>query len=315
MRALFARLERIAPTEANILITGETGTGKELVAEAIHRNSPRASGPFVVVDCGSLPDNLIGSELFGHERGAFTGAVTTYQGAFERASGGTVFLDELGELPLDLQTNLLGVLERRHIRRLGGKQPIGVDIRVIAATNRDLGVEINRGRFREDLYYRLAVVEAQVPPLRERSEDIALLATHFLRLFSGDENASLSERVLGKLKKHPFPGNVRELRNLMERSVVLSEGGLDATPPLLAAGGGATSEPHVSDDHFDVDVDEQTPYKVARDQLLRQFEVRYLRKLLKRHGGNISKAARAARIDRMTIHNMMQRTGLTRDDQ
>src|SRR5690606_605527 len=244
MRALFARLERIAPSEASVLITGETGTGKELVAEAIHQHSPRASGPFVVVDCGSIPDKLIASELFGHERGSFTGAVSTYAGAFERANGGTVFLDEIGELPLELQPNLLGVLERRQVRRLGSSRGVPLDIRVVAATNRDLAAELNRGTFRSDLYYRPAVVQVRVPSLRERPEDIPVLARHFLELLggSGRAPARLARETLESLRHHPFPGNVRELRNLIERSVVLAESGMSpeavamtAPPPLPTA--------------------------------------------------------------------------------
>jgi len=235
MRALYALLERVAATDASVLVTGETGSGKELVAEALHQHSPRADGPFVVVDCGSIPDNLIASELFGHERGAFTGAVSSHAGAFERAHGGTIFLDEIGELPLELQPNLLGVIERRQVRRLGGARSIPLDLRVVAATNRDLAGEMNRGTFRSDLFYRLAVVQVRVPPLRERPDDIPLLVDHFLELLAagGAPLPPLSRETMESLRQHRFPGNVRELRNLIERSVILAEIGLepDGRPP------------------------------------------------------------------------------------
>ncbi len=329
MRALYARLERIAPTDASLLITGETGSGKELVAEAVHQHSPRASGPFVVVDCGSIPDNLIASELFGHERGAFTGAVTSYAGAFERAHGGTIFLDEIGELPLELQPNMLGVLERRQVRRLGSSRSVPLDLRVIAATNRDLASEMNRGTFRSDLYYRLAVVQARVPPLRERPDDIPLLVGHFLELLAagGAQLPPLSRETLDSLRQHRFPGNVRELRNLIERSVILAEVGIEPDREALVAGapgepaaerGGGEAlaepgeEPAAPGGHpvVQMEVDEAVPYRMAKQRLLADFDSRYLKQLLRRHSGNVSRAARAAGLDRMTVHKMLQRVGL-----
>jgi DNA-binding NtrC family response regulator len=336
MRALYAWLERVAPTDASVLITGETGTGKELVAEAIHHNSSRPDGPFVVVDCGSIPDNLIASELFGHERGAFTGAISNYAGAFERAHGGTIFLDEIGELPPELQPNLLGVLERRQVRRLGSSRPVPLDLRVIAATNRDLASEMNRGTFRSDLYYRLAVVQVRVPPLRERPEDIPLLAQHFLELLAegGTPAPPLSRETLSSLRQHRFPGNVRELRNLIERSVILAGAGMDPEREGLipapgpeaeqpaeelgdARGGGEalkeSAEPAEQPSAHHVvrmEVDEAVPYRKAKQRLLADFDSRYLKQLLRRHGGNVSRAARAAGLDRMTVHKMLQRVGL-----
>jgi DNA-binding NtrC family response regulator len=304
MRALFAQLERVAPTDASVLVTGETGTGKELIAEAIHSQSPRASGPFVVVDCGSIPTNLIGSELFGHEKGAFTGATSAHAGAFEQASGGTVFLDELGELPLEQQVALLGVLERRSVRRIGGRRAIPVDIRVVAATNRDLAKEMNRGTFRSDLYYRLAVLRVHLPPLRERREDIPFLAQHFLSLLPGEHR--VSNKLLENLSKQPFPGNVRELRNLIERSVILADSGLHSEELDNPSESPEPSDPDVV--HFQVN--EEVAYRAAKSQLMLELERRYLRRLLDRHDGNISKAARAAGLDRMTVHKMLQRTGL-----
>jgi DNA-binding NtrC family response regulator len=311
MRALYAMLERISPTDASVLITGETGSGKELVAEAIHQHSLRASAPFVVVDCGSIPDNLIASELFGHERGSFTGAVSNYAGAFERAQGGTIFLDEIGELPLELQPNLLGVVERRQVRRLGGPRSIPLDLRLIAATNRDLAGEMNRGRFRSDLYYRLAVVQVRVPPLRERPDDIPVLIEHFLQLLAaeGAEPPRLSRETLDTLRQHRFPGNVRELRNLIERSVILAEAGMAAGP---ASGAVPDDEPEVGGRSVvRMDVDDEVPYRIARQRLMDAFDARYLKQLLRRHGGNVSGAARAAGLDRMTVHKMLQRVGLS----
>src|SRR6476619_6513715 len=223
MRELFARLEKLAKSDTTVLVTGETGAGKELVAEALHDHSPRSRGAFVVLDCGSIPPNLIESELFGHERGAFTGATTSYAGAFERAHGGTVFLDEIGELPLAMQPKLLRVLERKEVRRVGGAKTIEVDVRIIAATNRDLGVEVNRGRFREDLYYRLAVARVHVPPLRDRKDDLPLLIDHILATTPGGETAQIAQETIDLMTKHDWPGNVRELRNVIERAVLLAE--------------------------------------------------------------------------------------------
>ncbi len=316
MRALFSRVERVAATDTTVLITGETGTGKELVAEALHEESTRADGPFVIVDCGAISDNLIESELFGHERGAFSGAVSQHVGAFERAQGGTLFLDEIGELSLELQPKLLRALESREIRRVGGRHTISVDMRVIAATNRDLAVEMNRGRFREDLYYRLAVVCLHVPPLRERREDIPLLVQHFLEELPGGEGMELRPETLAALSNHDYPGNVRELRNLVERAVALagSHRGphlVVADPPAPGSSGlAAQRPPSPGADFLVVSVDESIPFKSARRQLVDEFERRYLRKLLVRHGGNVSAAARAAGLDRMTVYKMLNRLDL-----
>jgi transcriptional regulator with GAF, ATPase, and Fis domain len=337
MRELFARLQRIAATDTTVLITGETGTGKELVAEAVHEGSPRASGPFVVLDCGAIPANLVESELFGHERGAFTGALNAYAGAFERAHDGTVFLDEIGELPLDLQPKLLRVLERKEIRRIGGSKTVTANIRVIAATNRDLAVEVNRGRFREDLFYRLAVARVHVPALRDRKEDIPLLVEHFLATLPGSESTQLRPETLDLMMKHDWPGNVRELRNIVERAVLLSEapGSLSMRRSYLGSsvsasptpgkktqtptpGAGASLPPSSSSPapmagdtmKLDVPIDIDIPFKIAKQDLVEEFERRYIRALLDRHGGNISAAARAAGIDRMSIHKILHRLGL-----
>ena len=337
MREMFARLERIAVTDATVLVTGDTGTGKELVAEALHESSPRAAGPFVVLDCGAIPPNLVESELFGHERGAFTGASSTYVGAFERADKGTVFLDEIGELPLDLQPKLLRVLERKEVRRIGGSKTINVDIRVVAATNRDLGVEVNKGRFREDLYYRLAVARVHVPPLRERRDDIPLLVEHFLATLPNGDKTKLRPETLELMKKHEWPGNVRELRNVIERAVLLSEApgsehalrrsympgtrtpgaqtaGATTLPAVNAPSGGGPPPPQPGPIEppapLQVQIDTSIPFKLAKQDLVEEFERRYIRALLEEHGGNISAAARAAGIDRMSIHKILHRLGL-----
>jgi DNA-binding NtrC family response regulator len=324
MRELFARLEKLARTDTTVLVTGETGAGKELVAEALHDHSPREKGPFVVLDCGSIPPNLIESELFGHERGAFTGATSSYAGAFERAHGGTVFLDEIGELPLAMQPKLLRVLERKEVRRVGGAKTIEVDVRIVAATNRDLGVEVNRGRFREDLYYRLAVARVHVPPLRERKDDLPLLIEHILATTPGGETASIAQETIDLMMKHDWPGNVRELRNVIERAVLLaetpeSEAALRRAPPPVPAKTDMTPSTTASspDASMTVPVDIATPFKVAKQNVVSEFERRYISKLLAHHDGNISAAARAAGIDRMSIHKMLHRLGLAnpgRDD-
>ncbi len=311
MRALFALLHRVAQTDTTVMLLGETGTGKEAMAEAIHQNSRRNDGPFVVVDCGSIPKELIGSELFGHARGSYTGASADKQGLIEAANRGTLFLDEIGELALDLQPQLLRVLDRRQVRRIGENRSIDVDIRVIAATHRDLRAMVRAGQFREDLYYRMAVVTAQVPPLRERKTDIPLLASHFVhKLGRGD--LALSESLLADLCRHEWPGNVRELRNVVERALSLGESGLEGH----AAGsgnGGADPESEMPQTgsapprHSDV---LELPFKEAKAALVESFERDYLQALLQRHRGNISRAAAEAGIDRNYIHRLVKKYNL-----
>ncbi len=320
MREMFARLEKLAKSDTTVLVTGETGVGKELVAEALHDQSPRNKGAFVVLDCGSIPPNLIESELFGHERGAFTGATSSYAGAFERAHGGTVFLDEIGELPLAMQPKLLRVLERKEVRRVGGSKTIEVDLRVVAATNRDLGVEVNRGRFREDLYYRLAVARVHVPPLRERKDDLPLLIEHILATTPGGELASIAQETIDLMMKHDWPGNVRELRNVIERAVLLAETPENEDSLRRTPASAPRSEPSISvtpsqtatsaDGSMTVPVDVTKPFKNAKQDVISEFERRYISRLLAQHDGNISAAARAAGIDRMSIHKMLHRLGL-----
>jgi DNA-binding NtrC family response regulator len=313
MKRLFALLAKAAPTEATILLQGETGTGKEAIAEAVHRHSRRNKGPFIVVDCGSIPHELIASELFGHAKGSFTGAAGDKQGLIEAADHGTLFLDEIGELALDLQPQLLRVLDRRQVRRVGETQSVDVDIRVVAATHRDLRAMVKAGQFREDLYYRLAVVATHVPPLRERKADIPALATWFAEKM-GRGSFAQSPALIEQLQRHDWPGNVRELRNVVERALSLG----DAALADLGDHGRIPSSPSISDDssaekrQSNPDVLD-LPFKEAKAQLVEAFERDYLTALLERHHGNISRAASEAGIDRNYIHRLVKKYGLEVD--
>lgn len=301
MQKLFATLERISKADVGVLIEGESGTGKELVASQIARRSSRADGPFVVVDCSAMSRTLMESELFGHTRGAFTGAERERVGAFEAANGGTVFLDEIGELPLDMQPKLLRVLEAREIRRLGETKTRKVDVRVLAATNRKLDEEVNRGTFREDLYFRLSVVTVRVPSLRERIEDLELLIRVFLDSFDASDSAHLfSPEVIEALSRHSWPGNVRELRDYVERSVVFDT----AVPPWRDTSNSASSA------SSSMEVNTDLPFKIAKEQVVSEFERQYLTALLDTTNGNLSSAARKAGIDRMYLHRLVQKLGL-----
>jgi DNA-binding NtrC family response regulator len=292
MRKLFAVLEKVAASDINVLVSGESGTGKELVAAEIVQRGPRAEQPFVIVDCGAIASNLVESELFGHVRGAFTGADRDRVGAFEAASGGTVFLDEVGELPLALQPKLLRALEAREIRRLGETRARRVNVRVLAATNRDLEREVNRGRFREDLYFRLAVMNVRVPALRERIEDLPLLVRSFLASPGADGADLFTPQVLAELAEHDWPGNVRELRNHVERSLVLQEPQPTSKRGAPAPGSG---------------IDVRVPFKIAKDSAIDAFERGYVGALLEDAGGNVSRAARNAGMDRMYLHRLIQK--------
>jgi transcriptional regulator with GAF, ATPase, and Fis domain len=295
-------LDKVSRADVSVLIEGESGTGKELVASQIARRSHRADGPFVVVDCSAMSRSLIESELFGHCRGAFTGAERERMGAFEAANGGTVFLDEIGELPLDMQPKLLRALEAREIRRLGETRSRKVDVRVLAATNRRLEQEVNRGTFREDLYFRLSVVTIRVPPLRERPEDLDLLIKVFLDSFDASDSAHLfTPELIAELARHEWPGNVRELRNYVERAVVFDA----ASPPWQT---GEPPEPTGASPLPPIDV--SVPFKVAKEQIVSDFERAYLTALLEKTGGNFSSAARKAGIDRMYLHRLVQKLGL-----
>jgi DNA-binding NtrC family response regulator len=300
IRAMTARLERLAGTDTTVLIMGETGSGKERVAEALHLSGPRAQGPLVIVDCGSLPPTLIESELFGHERGAFTGATSQFKGAFERAHGGTLFLDEIGELPLELQPKLLRAIESRTVRRVGGGKPVSVDVRLLAATHRDLAMEVQHGRFREDLYYRLAVVSLTVPPLRERLDDIPPLAMRLLREIGGDAASCLTVESLAAMQSYEWPGNVRELRNSLERAAALMEP--VALGPADAAPAAASEAPAA--------IDLKEPFRVGKQRAIEAFERAYMTAMLEACDGNISESARRSGMDRMSIHRLLQRLGL-----
>jgi DNA-binding NtrC family response regulator len=309
LRRLMAQVERVAGSTAAVLLVGESGTGKELIAGALHRRSPRAASPFEVVDCGALVPALVASELFGHERGAFTGADRQHVGALERAQGGTVFLDEIGELPAQVQALLLGALERRRFRRVGGKVELQLDARVVSATHRDLRSEVNAGRFRLDLYYRLAVVTLRTPALRDRPEDIPLLVEHFVREagHDGPVESLFSPAALASLARHSWPGNVRELRNLVEATLALGEvPSIDGSGDAVSEHEGATAgEAGEGGDVIGAVLDQ--PYKRARAAVLQEFEGRYFERLLERTGGNVSRAAREAEINRTYLIEVLRR--------
>jgi len=300
MMEVFETIKKIAPANADVLIYGESGTGKELIARSIHARSARGDRPFVPVDCASIPEHLLESELFGHDRGAFTGAYATKPGIFEFAHPGTLFLDEVGRLGLDLQAKLLRALQERKIRRVGGRELIPIDVRIISATNTDLREAISKKEFREDLYYRLNVVYISLPPLRSRVEDIPLLATHYLHHFNestGRNIQGISEDALQLLMDYAWPGNVRELMNAIERAVLLAEGDVLTRRDLSAE---LCCEPPGL---FRPDL----PYKQAKQIWLEAFERRYMEALLKRFPGNISRAAQEAGIARKTIHRFLNR--------
>ena len=320
MRQIFGVLERIAPTDASVLLEGETGTGKDVLARSIHQISTRKDQPFVVVDCGAVSYNLIESELFGHERGAFTGAVAARQGAFEIAGRGTVFLDEVGELPLDVQPKLLRVLESGEFRRVGGNKPLHAEARIVAATKRNLKEEVERGKFREDLYFRLSVVPITVPPLRTRREDVPALVEQFLELArKRDPSASaisLTRETVSALAAHDWPGNVRELRNVLDRAIYIAAAGgereirlvdLPVSPGSIATGQSSTA--NAGYPAFDSD----KSYREIRSDFESEFERRYVAWLLDRHSGNISAAAREAKMDRKHLYDLARKRGLRGD--
>jgi DNA-binding NtrC family response regulator len=301
MRELFAVLEHVAPTDTTVLIQGETGTGKEVVARALHEASARRKGPFVAVDCGALPEGLVESELFGHVRGAFTGALAARSGAFVRAHGGTLFLDELAGIPPSVQARLLRVLEERRVRPVGGDAEQAVDVRVVAASRVDLSLAVAEGTFRPDLYYRLAVVTLPLPPLRQRREDLPLLVAELLRR-RGFEPGPIRGPGLEVLSGHDWPGNVRELRNVLERALVLSRGaqGFEALRLSLQPQGTGPEVPLRTD----------LPFAEAKQALVEAFERHYLRDVLARAGGNLSEAARQAGVDRKHLRALARRHGL-----
>jgi len=307
MRRIYSIIEKVGPTDVTALIEGESGTGKELIASAIHEKSKRNKKPFVVFDCSAVAENLIESELFGHEKGSFTGATGMRHGAFELADGGTIFLDEIGELTLELQPKLLRVLESRTIKRVGGDRPINVDVRVVAATNRNLEAEVKKGAFREDLFYRLNVVPIHLPPLRRRKDDIEMLIDHFIEEYT---KQNPDKKVLGVtvpameiMKSYDWPGNVRELRNTMSRILSFMEGEKitpDDVPERIK----------VPVAKAELDIREDLGFKDAKEQWISTFEKQYLQEVLKRNNNNISATAKEAGIDRKSVQRLIKKYGL-----
>jgi DNA-binding NtrC family response regulator len=304
MQKVFGTIEQVADSNVDVLVLGETGTGKELVARAIHRRSGRAKGPFVPVDCGAIPDNLLESELFGHERGAFTGADNRRIGLLEFADGGTLFLDELGELPMQLQPKLLRTLQERKVRRVGGREEIEIDVRLVAATSRDLEAMIKQELFRQDLFYRINVVRIDLPPLRQRGDDIGLLAEFFANRHAREmrkPTPGITPEAYQVLRQYSWPGNVRELQNVIRRAIALSRDNaidLDDLPDELIASSGQHSG------------GEATGYFQMRDQHVARFERQYLADLLKRHGGDVRAAAKEAQLPRGTMYRLLKNHNL-----
>ncbi|MBI4840870.1 MAG: sigma-54-dependent Fis family transcriptional regulator [candidate division NC10 bacterium] len=303
IQALRAQIQSAAPSHGRVLIRGESGTGKELIARAIHRQSLRRDKPFVEVNCAAIPDELIESELFGHEKGAFTGATTKRRGKFELADGGTIFLDEVGDMSLKTQAKVLRVLQEQTFERVGGTETLSVDVRVIAASNKALEEEIQKGTFREDLFYRLNVIPFEVPPLRERREDLPLLAAHFLRLFSeeyGKREKSLSPGAMDLLLQHPWPGNVRELRNVMERMVIMVPGDTiqdsDLAPSLRTRPAAAAEAP----------ADQVMEWDGSLREARERFERQYILRRLGEANWNITRTAERLGIERSNLHRKMK---------
>jgi len=297
MRKVFDLIEKVAPAKASVAITGESGTGKEMVARAIHNLSLRREKPFIAINCASIPATLMESEIFGHERGAFTGADQRRPGVFELAHGGTLFLDEVGEIPVELQAKLLRVLEEGRLRRLGGKVELEVDVRVLCATNRDLKAEIKAVRFREDLFFRLNVFQVALPPLRERREDIPILVQHFVEKFNADSGKRVSgvhPDALEVLRHHEWPGNIRELKNAVERAVILCDGELilrEHLPPDMSLKGGT----------------EKQAFRLPFGLTLDLVEKEYILASLTRHGGNKARTAESLGVSEKTLYNKLNR--------
>jgi transcriptional regulator with PAS, ATPase and Fis domain len=304
MRTLYAVLERVSQTDTTLLIQGETGTGKDVAARSVHALSRRSRGPFVPIDCGAIPETLFESELFGHVRGAFTGAIANRAGAFEEASGGTLFLDEIGEMPLSMQAKLLRALETRRVRRVGSTKEVDVDVRIVAATNRKLAQCVNEGTFREDLYYRLAVVEVAIPPLRARRDDIPLLASTFYARIAGEAAEPLPPELLQSLRQRAWPGNVRELRNEIERTVALGQA------QRMSTGEHAAAAPAVLPAGVESIVPLHLPLKEARLAWTSEFESIYVRAMLERTDGNLTRAAELAGVSRRFLQRLIARIGL-----
>ncbi|MCY1016917.1 sigma-54-dependent transcriptional regulator [Pyxidicoccus sp. MSG2] len=316
MRSLHALLSQVAVRDLTVLLTGETGTGKELAARAVHAESPRKAKPFVAVNCGALPADLVESELFGHAKGAFTGATMAKAGLFEEAHGGTLFLDEIGDLPLPVQVKLNRALQEKEVRRVGTTSPVKVDARVVAATHRDLAAEVAAGRFREDLYYRLNVVTVRLPALRERREDIPLLALHFLSRAGRPELEGFLPEALRALTAYAWPGNVRQLENAVARAAAVAQGptiGVDDLPPELGAArvaesGGAPAG------GVPAEALAKLPYREAVDSARDAVSREYLSALMQEFGGNVTHAAERAGMERESLHRLLKRYGVRSDD-
>ncbi|MDP1797329.1 MAG: sigma-54 dependent transcriptional regulator [Planctomycetaceae bacterium] len=312
MQKVFTRIEQVATTDVDVLIIGETGTGKELVARSIHDRSRRMNGPFVAVDCGAIPENLLESEFFGHERGAFTGADAKRIGLLEYANGGTFFLDEVGELPLLLQAKLLRALQERKLRRVGGREEILIDVRVIAATARNLEQMIREKTFREDLFYRINVVRIDLPPLRMRGDDLGLLIEHFAQRYSremGKAVVGITPEAYQVLAHYRWPGNVRELQNVIRRGIALTPGSmisLDDLPDEIVASAGL-------DEATEAVGGTATGFFAERERFVLKFERDYLTNLLRKHQGNVKSAALEAGLPRGTLYRLMKNHGLDGD--
>jgi DNA-binding NtrC family response regulator len=307
---VFETIQKVAETDLTVLVRGESGTGKELVAQALHHRSPRAKRPFVAVNCAAISRELVESELFGHEKGAFTGADARRVGRFEAAEGGTIFLDEIGDMPLETQAKVLRVLQERSFERVGGTRPIEVDVRVVAATHRDLEKEVREGRFREDLYYRLRVVVVEIPPLRERPEDLPLLVARFLEQVAkrlGRERKPIGQGALARLARHPWPGNVRELRNVVEQAAVLASGGEIAEADLRLDAAALPPGKALPPEHAATFAD-------AKKLAVEQFEREYLLRALRQSGGNISRAAESIGMVRQSLQQKIRELGLRDED-
>jgi DNA-binding NtrC family response regulator len=311
MQAIYDLIEKVAPTDTRVFITGETGVGKELVAKAIHFNSHRKNKPFVGINCGALAESLLETELFGHEKGAFTGAIRTKKGKFEYAQGGTLFLDEVGDISPALQVKLLRVTQEKKIERVGGNQEIDVDVRIISATNQPIKEKISRGEFRLELYFRLNVVPIHIPPLRERIDDLPLLVNHFIDVFNrkfGKKLTGVTTRAMSRMLQYDWPGNVRELENVLERAFVTTEG--DVIDTIITSHDVRRTALQEATPH---PVDVEIPFKVARSMVEKRFEKAYLREALKRFGGNVSETARMTGINPRTIWRKIKEYEIEKD--
>ncbi len=306
MRRLFSLMSEVASHNVTVLVEGETGTGKELVAEELHKHSARSGGPFIIFDCGAVPPDLVASSLFGHVKGAFTGAVADKRGAFAEADGGTLLLDEVGELPLEVQPALLRALDKKSVCRVGSSRHETFDVRIVATTNRNLREAVALKTFREDLYYRLAVVRIALPPLRERADDIPLLVASMVRRFAEGRNLRVPSAVMQKMLAFPWPGNIRELRNTLERACVLAKDGQISFDPV-SGDAQATASPDAPPQS---DPGGILPFKEAKAQVVGQFERQYLIELMTKNEGNLVRAAREARIDRKYLRELLDKFGI-----